>query len=78
MEHLMAHLPDYSATLIIKLNESVCDGCGLCVDFCPVGVLEMQDGLPTVIKLPACYDCGTCVDLCPCEAISVRPITSEG
>ena len=68
----MPHLPDYSVTIYIHLNESVCDGCGLCVDFCPVGVLEMNDGMPNVVKLKACYDCGTCEDLCPQGAIKVE------
>ena len=72
MEHLMTHPPDYSATVKIILKESACDSCGLCVDFCPVGVLEMNDGLPKVVKLKACYDCGTCVDLCPGYAITIE------
>jgi 2-oxoglutarate ferredoxin oxidoreductase subunit delta len=73
MEQLMRHPPDYSATVKIILDESACDGCGLCVDFCPVGVLEMNDGLPKVVKLKACYDCGTREDLCPGDGIHVEP-----
>ena len=68
----MNHVPEYSQMIEIYIAETACDGCGLCVDFCPVGVLEMRDGLPNVVKLQACYDCGTCVDLCPHGAIRIE------
>ena len=53
-----------------KVQADACTGCGLCVDFCPVGVLKMGDSIPKIIKLTACYDCGTCADL------SARPSRS--
>ncbi len=56
---------------IVHIIESECDGCGLCVDFCPLKVLKLAGGIPVVVKPDACYDCQTCEDLCPQEAIQL-------
>ena len=77
MEQAMTRLPDYSQHVDILISEKACDGCGLCVDFCPVGVLKMGDSIPKIIKLTACYDCGTCEDLCPRGAIKIEPRRPE-
>ena len=69
----MAGLPDYSPTVEIYITIEICDGCELCVDFCPVKVLRIQDGIPIVDKLYACYACNTCEDLCPHGAITIKP-----
>ena len=55
----------------IVIFSEKCDGCGLCEDFCPVGVLQLEGGVPRVVKPGACYACFTCADLCPQEAIHV-------
>jgi ferredoxin len=62
----------------IHIAIEACDGCGLCVDFCPVKVLRIHDGIPTVDKLNVCYACNTCEDLCPHGAITIEPKIPEG
>lgn len=48
-----------------------CKGCGLCIDTCPVNVLEFADGLnmmgyrPARYKGEGCTACGTCFYTCP-------------
>ena len=62
----------------IEIDYEKCDGCGICVDFCPVGVFTMEKGALKVSKLSACYVCDTCVDLCPQSAINVIEATASG
>ncbi len=49
-----------------------CDGCGLCVQVCPNGVLAVQDGLARIIRPDACTYTGLCEMACPPRAIN-RP-----
>jgi NAD-dependent dihydropyrimidine dehydrogenase PreA subunit len=47
-----------------------CTACGICVDECPSGALDLED----VAKLGRpddCTECGTCVDVCPNGAITM-------
>ena len=52
------------------VNQETCNGCGDCVDSCPLDAIEMKDGKAAVDE-DTCGDCGACVDVCPTESISV-------
>ena len=52
---------------IIDTDE--CTGCGICVDACPNGVLDIVQDLATVINEDACTACGDCMEECPMAAI---------
>ncbi|NLS95699.1 MAG: 4Fe-4S binding protein [Planctomycetaceae bacterium] len=52
------------------VNQETCNGCGDCVDACPLDAIEVQDGKATVDE-DTCGDCGACVDVCPTESITV-------
>ena len=71
------HMPT-TVVQAIELDYELCDCCGICVDFCPVGVFMSENGAPKVCKLSACYACDTCVDLCPKAAISLIDKTASG
>ena len=47
-----------------------CIGCGICVDSCPNGVLEIVGGAAEAVNEDACIGCGSCVEDCPMGAIS--------
>ena len=50
-----------------------CKGCGICVEFCPGKVLELNDqGKSTVVREEDCIRCGFCELHCPDFAIVVR------
>jgi 2-oxoglutarate ferredoxin oxidoreductase subunit delta len=55
----------------IRIKVSWCKGCGLCVDYCNRGVLEMQDGVPVVLQAEKCSRCLMCEVICPDFAITV-------
>jgi uncharacterized protein (DUF169 family)/NAD-dependent dihydropyrimidine dehydrogenase PreA subunit len=61
--------------LSIDLDQARCNGCGLCADFCPVSVFDMQRVDDRVLPLPArledCWACDTCVGQCPTGALRV-------
>ncbi|GEM_PF-912136 len=51
-----------------KVLKDKCDGCGDCVEACPVEAIRLKDG-KAVIDAEGCIDCGECVNECPKEAI---------
>ncbi len=55
----------------IKVDAEKCNGCETCVDTCPVGVYEMEDGKSVVVNLEDCLVCRACEMQCPEGAIEV-------
>lgn len=55
---------------IIDANE--CSGCGICVDECPNGVLDLDDDVAVAANEDACDGCATCVEECPMECIEIE------
>ncbi|MCB8916832.1 MAG: 4Fe-4S binding protein [Ardenticatenaceae bacterium] len=50
---------------------SRCDGCGLCVQVCPLGALGMLDGWAVVTRPGECQYTGHCAQVCPQQAIAL-------
>ena len=55
----------------LELKTVWCKGCGICVEFCPRGVLALQRGKTVAIKPESCVKCGICESLCPDFAIYI-------
>ena len=68
-----------NATIII--DESKCNGCGLCVSVCKDFSLEIKDNKARVADSPffGCIGCGHCMAICPKDAIKIegRCISSD-
>lgn len=62
----------------IRVKVSWCKGCGLCVEYCNRGVLEMKDELPQVVAAEKCTRCMQCEVMCPDFAITVVPEDGAG
>ena len=56
-----------------------CKGCGICVAFCPTGVLELNvDGHPFSASPEKCTACHWCDTHCPDMAIIVKTLDALG
>ena len=55
---------------MIKINSDKCNGCGICIQACHEGALELIDGKAQIIKDDYCDGLGNCLPVCPMDAIS--------
>ncbi len=55
---------------IIKIDEEKCNGCGLCVNACHEGAIELIDGKARLTREDYCDGLGDCLPACPVNAIS--------
>lgn len=56
----------------IDIFRAWCKACGICVAFCPAGVLARDEGGYPYVKEPdKCISCGWCEIRCPDFAITV-------
>ncbi len=56
---------------IIKIDEELCDGCGLCVPDCAEGSLKIIDGKARLVADKLCDGLGACLGACPQGALQV-------
>ena len=56
----------------IVIDESKCNGCGLCVDACHEGALSIVDGKAKLSKGWLCDGIGDCLPACPQNAITFK------
>ncbi|ODA42935.1 4Fe-4S binding protein [Desulfosporosinus sp. BG] len=54
---------------IIKIDEEKCNGCGLCVNACHEGALQLIDGKARLVSESYCDGLGDCLPECPTHAI---------
>lgn len=52
------------------IDHEKCDGCGECVDVCPVSVLEVKSKKCVIVNPDECIECRVCEITCPKGAIS--------
>ena len=55
---------------IIKIDESRCDGCGICAEACHEGAIIVEDGKAKLVSETYCDGLGDCIGECPQGAIS--------
>lgn len=57
---------------IILIDENKCNGCGLCINGCPEGALELVNGKARLTKEFYCDGLGACIGTCPQGAITIE------
>ncbi len=68
------------AAITAACDERICSACGNCVEVCPFGAIELQDGRfgRTAYVNPAqCKGCGCCVAACPSGAMQQRGFNDQ-
>lgn len=62
---------------IVKIDETLCDGCGLCVPNCHEGALQIIDNKARLISDLMCDGLGACIGHCPQGAITIEKREAE-
>lgn len=57
---------------IIKIDDSLCNGCGECITACAEGAIELVDGKAKVISDSFCDGLGACLNVCPQGALRIE------
>ena len=57
---------------ILKIDEDLCNGCGLCVPNCHEGALQVIDGKVRLVSDLLCDGLGACIGHCPEGAITIE------
>jgi heterodisulfide reductase subunit A len=64
----------------VLVDEDACRGCGLCVNLCPYGALEIvktEKGRKVNVIPVACKGCGVCASTCYMHALTINSYTDE-
>ncbi len=56
---------------IITIDPEKCNGCGLCVDACAEGAIQLVDGKARLVRDDYCDGLGACLGECPQGAITM-------
>jgi len=56
---------------VIEIDDSKCNGCGVCIPNCPEGALQIIDGKARLVSDLFCDGLGACIGECPRGAIHV-------
>lgn len=56
----------------LTLDQSRCNGCGLCAIVCPHAVFRLVHRKSEIVDHGACMECGACANNCEAQAIHVE------
>ena len=62
---------------IIKIDESLCTGCGNCIIACAEGAIKMVKGKAKVVSDKFCDGLGACIGECPAGALTIEERETE-
>jgi len=56
---------------IVKIDETKCNGCGICIPSCAEGAIQIIDDKAKLVKEIYCDGLGACLGKCPQNAIAI-------
>jgi len=62
---------------IIKIDESLCNGCGNCIIACSEGAIRLANGKARVVSDAFCDGLGACIGECPVGALTIEVREAE-
>lgn len=62
---------------VVRIDEELCDGCGLCVPSCAEGAIRIIDGKARLVSETYCDGLGACLGECPRDAITIEEREAE-
>jgi Fe-S-cluster-containing hydrogenase component 2 len=57
---------------IVRIDQNLCNGCGVCVTPCVEGAIELVNGKARVVSDELCDGAGFCLAVCPTGALTVE------
>lgn len=57
---------------IVSIDEAKCTGCGLCVQACHEGAIEIVNGKARLLRDDYCDGMGDCLPACPADAVRIE------
>ena len=63
------------APVIAFVHEDLCDGCGLCIEHCPLEAL--RPGQIVTVNEAVCRGCGSCIASCPKDALDLHCYSND-
>ena len=72
LDGLTKHIPGEKE--FIKIDQSICNGCGLCVKVCVSNLWGLKDGVAFINDnyKDKCLECGSCYTVCEPGAIKFQ------
>lgn len=62
---------------VVKIDEDLCNGCGVCIPECHEGALQIIDGKARLVSDLMCDGLGACLNHCPQDAMEIEKREAE-
>jgi len=70
-DEMVALYPETKGKIVAEVEESLCNGCGICEEVCAFDAIKVPDGL-AIVDESLCEGCRLCVADCPTNALSLK------